>query len=367
MTLAGHETTANAPVAPVKDAKPRVSVMSPIEHDFGVMARNEQQSHTFRIKNIGSGPLTLKVLDTTCKCTVGSLEKDTIGTGEIADVTLTWEAKSYDREFRQSATIETNDQNQREIIFSVKGQVLQLAMPDLPRVKFSRISRSEPQSFTTNVYGYRDTDMVITDHAFSNESLGDFFSIETEPLPQEEWRDPNAKSAIKVKVNIKPGLPLGTVGQVIKLITNKPDIPPMDVVVNISIVSDISIIGGAQFDDEKNVLSLGPVSRATGKESRLFVIVKGVYKDTVDFQVESIDPEESLAVELGESTPIMSLGDDGEERVLSRRFPLSIIVKKDSPPVQRLGSKQGALGRIVFKTGHPEIPEFDIKVQYSVQ
>ncbi len=369
MYLAGHELSASPKGAQrpaIKDAKPRVYVVSEVEYDFGVMARNESETHSFKVQNIGSGPLTLKVLDTTCKCTVGSLGKDSIKPGETADVTLTWEAKSYDREFRQSATIETNDKNQREIIFSVYGKVLQLAMPDLPMVKFSRISRSEPQSFTTIVYGYRDTDLVITDHHFSNEETADFFTLTTEPLPRDKWMDSNAKSAIKVRVDIKPGLPVGIVRQLISLKTNKLDVPPMDVAVDISVVSDISVIGSRErYNDEKNTLVLGPVSAAKGHVEKMFLLVKGKHKDIVDITLASTDPSDALTAEIGTPREVKDIDDDGNEKVVARNFPMSIIVKPGSPIVQRLGSKQGAIARVVFDTKHPEIEQFAIKVQFS--
>lgn len=357
LNLPGHEVTANSKPSPVTDAKPRVAIPAPATYDFGVMARGEEQSHSFKIQNIGSGPLTLKVLDTTCKCTVGDLGKDTVKSGETVDVTLTWVARSYDREFRQSATIETNDQSQREVIFEVFGEVKQLALPDLPLVTYSRVSRSDPQQFVTNVYAYRDTDLVITSHDFSEEDLAEFFTVTTAPLPREEWSQPDATSATKVTVDIKPGLPLGIVRQIISLNTNKSDIAPMDIAVDMTVVSDISVIGGHEFNDETNVLRLGPVPR--GKEYKLNLLVKGQYKDIVQFTVHEIDPPDVLQAELGEAREISK----GKTILV----PLKILVKEDSPVVQRMGSKQSPLGRIIFKTQHPEIDQFDIKVQFAVQ
>lgn len=367
LRLAGHVATASDPPAPLEDAKPRVYLPAPNHYDFGVMARNERQSHTFKVRNIGGGPLTLKVLDTTCKCTVGSLDNDTIQPGETGDVTLTWEAVSYDREFRQSATIETSDQSQREIILSVSGQVLQLAMPDLPLVKFSRVSRSDPQSFQTKVYGYRDKDLVITGFSFSDEETADFFTVKTEPLPKEDWADAQAQSAILVSVDIKPGLPLGIVRQIMALETNKEDIAPMDVAIDMTVVSDISVLGGREFNDETNLLRLGPVQKSDGKESKLHLMVKGQYKEQVQFSVAEMDPASALDVRISEPVDIKTTNDEGIESLAARRFPLAILVKKDSPSMQRMGSKQGALGRIVFNTEHPEIEQFEIKVQFAVQ
>ena len=359
LTVAGHTATAGTKPVSVEDAEARVYLPGPTEYDFGVMARDEEQSHTFKVQNIGSGPLTLKVANTTCKCTVGSLERDSIAPQETADVTLTWETLSYDREFRQSATIETNDQTQREIVFTVTGQVLQLALPDRPMVKFSRISRSEPQQFEVKVYAYRDEDFVIVDHLLEVEETAHAFSVTTERLPKEQWEDDKAKSAVLVKVDIAPGLPLGICGQVIQLETNKPDIAPIDIVVNMTVISDISILGPVGFNAETNVLSLGVVPQAQGKTADLHLMVKGPHVADVEFSIAEIVPQEALQIEIGDPVDINSGA--------VRRFPAKVIVPPNSPNVTHMGNKQSSLGRIKLNTNHPEIEQFDIRVQFVVQ
>lgn len=371
LELAQHESVADPTKAAVfsADADPIVYLPIPNTYEFGVMAREEERSHSFKVQNIGGGPLTLKVLDTTCKCTVGELEDETVSPGETVDVTLTWVAKSYDREFRQSATIETNDPGKyREIIFSVAGKVSQLALPDVPIMKFQRVSRTEPQSFVTNVYAYRDRDFVVTGHDFSKPEIAEFFDVKTEPLPKEEWEDSEAKSAIKVTFDIKPGLPLGRNQQIIALETNKEDIPPMDVAVELIVISDISVLGKlSEFKDETNTVMFGPVDSNVGKDIHLNLMVKGEYKEQVDFSVASIDPESNLEVEIKEPHDVTDTDADGNETLLTRRFPLTVRVKKGSPAIRRLGSKQGKLGRIVLNTNHPEIEQFEIKVQFATQ
>jgi hypothetical protein len=121
------------------------------------------------------------------------------------------------------------------------------------------------------------------------------------------------------------------------------------------------------FNDETNMLTLGSVSADKGTEVKLNMMVKGKYTKDVDFSVAEIDPESALEVEIGDSVDINTTEADGSETLVARRFPLTVRVKKNSPSVRRLGSKQGDLGRITFDTQHPEIEQFDIKVQFSVQ
>jgi len=348
----------------IKDASPRVFLPGDAEYDFGMMARNEKQSHSFKVKNIGPGALTLKVLDTTCKCTVGSLEKDSIASGEEVDVTLTWEALSYDREFRQSATIETNDRSTREIVFSVFGKVVQLAMPDLPSMQFSRVSRSEAKSYSTIVYGYRDDDLLIVNHEFSKPDLSEFFEVSYKPIPKEEWEDSRATSAVRCNIDIKPGLPIGQVSQGIRLRSNKQDIPPLAISVDLHIVSDISIVG-RNFHTKSNLLVMGHVDGASGARANLMLIIKGDHQKDVDVSVSKADPEGVLRAEFGEPKDVKRVR-DGKE-VSYRQIPMTVIVEKGSQGVKRMGNDQGPHAVLTINTNHPEIEQFDLQVKFLVK
>ena len=350
--------------AVIKDALPRVFLPGDTEYDFGVMARNEKQSHSFKVKNIGPGPLTLTVLDTTCKCTVGSLEKDSIASGEEVDVTLTWETLSYDREFRQSATIETNDGPNREIVFSVYGKVVQLATPDLPEMQFSRVSRSEAKTYSTVVYGYRDDDLLIVNHEFSDPKLAEFFDVSYKPLPKEEWDDSRATSAVRCTVDIKPGLPIGEVKQGIRLRTNKKDIPPLAISVQMHIVSDISIIG-RNFRSKSNLLILGHVDSDAGANANLVLIVKGDHQKDVELSVEKADPDGVLSAEFGEPKDVNQVR-DGKE-ISYRQIPMKVMVAKGAKGTFRMGNKQGPHGVLTIKTNHPEVEQFDLQVKFLVK
>ncbi len=75
------------------DSIPKVEIVGGSELDFGTMKAGTERSHDFRIKNSGQAPLELAVLRSTCKCTIGSLEKSVLQPGEETAVKLTWKAE----------------------------------------------------------------------------------------------------------------------------------------------------------------------------------------------------------------------------------------------------------------------------------
>src|SRR5262245_29821751 len=65
--IPGEKT--NALALPTDSSSPRV-VVDNADFNFGTMQQGRRKSHTFEFKNVGAAPLTLKVGQPTCKCTV---------------------------------------------------------------------------------------------------------------------------------------------------------------------------------------------------------------------------------------------------------------------------------------------------------
>ena len=87
------------------DLIPKVEVIGGTELDFGTMKIGTERSHDFRIKNVGHAPLELSVLGSSCKCTIGSLEKSKLEPGEETKVMLTWRAEGILKDFSQTARL----------------------------------------------------------------------------------------------------------------------------------------------------------------------------------------------------------------------------------------------------------------------
>ncbi len=84
-------------------------VVDATTHNFETMQRGSSKEHAFKVTNEGARPLTVEVLNTTCKCTVGDVADAPIPPGGTVDVKLSWVAKAMPGSFRQTATLKTND------------------------------------------------------------------------------------------------------------------------------------------------------------------------------------------------------------------------------------------------------------------
>ena len=131
-------------------------------HDFGMVDPHETMSHTFQVINKGDDPLALEMLETSCKCTVGSLNDGVLEPGESTDVTLTWNTGYKAEEYTQTATLKTNDPLQKTLVLTVKGEV---------RAKFIApkkvaFNKSDPGSRATSsfvLYSQLWDDFIVKD------------------------------------------------------------------------------------------------------------------------------------------------------------------------------------------------------------
>ena len=189
---------------------PKVQVHPSMSYNFGTMARDSKKRYTFEVRNIGRAPLTLEYIDSTCKCTVGQLDKTEVAPFESANVTLEWTADDWNLDFRQSARIRTNDHNNETISLSVYGKVRQIIRPVPTNVVLSSLSQQDSTKSTVTVYAYRDENFTAFNPEFTNKDQ-DYFDLEIKPLTDEQVSaEPNAKSGVELILKSKTGICAGS-------------------------------------------------------------------------------------------------------------------------------------------------------------
>src|SRR5690606_2024160 len=111
---------------------PRIEVIGGEEFDFGVMEPGGEGTHQFVVRNVGTAPLELDIIGSTCKCTVGTLQQETVAPGEQTEIELRWVANTNSEEFGQTATLKTNDPSRGELNLKIRGKVIS-TMTMVPR------------------------------------------------------------------------------------------------------------------------------------------------------------------------------------------------------------------------------------------
>ena len=349
--------------------RPIATIVGGNQYDFGSMERRGTRSHTFVIRNDGTLPLSLKKGETTCKCTFSSVAQGVVAPGEAVEIKLDWTAKEIGMtsEFNQSAEIYTNDPLNRLVRLVVRGQIIQSVMPRPEVMTMNNISSGETHTATTGLYCYRDTvdRLEVMDFELLGATPLGFVEIHFEPMSAEQVaKEPYATSGQVMHVKLKPGMKAGLFSQAIRVKTNLPDAPRVDVFLNGEVVQDITVFGrgfrASESDNSESfgVLNLGSIASATGLEHNIIMVVKGAFRDDVSFRVESVSPAGVLDVELGAASVV------GKGKTVHHK--LLLTVKPGQAAGNFVGGNRGIASKIVLKTTHPNTPEISISVVFSI-
>lgn len=329
------------------------------EFRFGTIAVGATRSHVFTITNRGDAPLEIHKGSTSCKCTISDFEEGSLAPGESARIKLEWTARTSEGDFREIATILTNDPTHRRIDLSVVGRVTRTVQVEPNSVVFSRLRTDQEKTAHVKLLCFVDEPLRMIDTKLEMRSPENakYFDVSVAPLSPEDLGDPDAKSGLDVRITVRPGMPVGTFRGLLHLTTNVKDQGIFMLRVAGSVVSDVSVLGPG-WSHEQGILTLGKVSGSEGIERRLFLHIRGRDARQVDLGPVDVDPQ-CLQVTLGEAEPL-----PGGRMV---RVPLSVRIPPGTHPINRLGTDQAPLGEIVVHTNHPRAREIRLLVRFVVE
>lgn len=334
---------------------PRVAIDEPL-YTFDTMQRGTSKSHEFVVRNIGNAPLTLHVLSTTCKCTVGDVPNTPIPPGESVKVKLEWSALINPGPFRQTATIESNDPMARKFELSVEGSVTDATGVVPPDFVFDKVMAGESKSADVLLMAFAQDELKVEEPELTNTETSKFFDVQVEPVKPAELPDPKAKAGVRVRITAKPGLRLGRFDQWLAVSTNIPDAETIKIPVVGRVIGNISI-HGRLWNEDQGVLRLGRVKSSAGVSAPLNVVIRGDDADQVQLSVASVDPPELVA----------KLGAPRKLKNSLVHMPLVIEIPPGTPPMARLDIDQHDEARVVLKTNRPDVPEMVLGVRFAVE
>jgi len=334
------------------------AVVDQTDFDFGTLDLSGSGSHDFVLSNAGDAPLKIEKGETSCRCTMSEIERDTIAPGESAKITISWKPTETPGPYRQTAVILTNDPANPRITLTISGRTVTAVMFRPQQLVFSRVTAGDTAEAEARLYCYLDQPMEITGRAWSDAATAQWFDAALRPLTAEELKeDASARSGSLVSVTLRPGLPQGPIRQSLVVQTNLESVPKLTLPIEGVVGSEITV-AGAGWNAEAGLLNLGEVSRESGVKRRLLLVVRGEHRREVRIEIERSAPD-ILKVELGQPQEI------NQGAVI--QVPLLVEVPKNSPPANHLGSQQGKLGEILLKTTHPHVPQLRLLVRFIVE
>jgi hypothetical protein len=101
---------------------PRIEVAEPI-HDFGRLPPGDSRQHEFVYRNVGSVPLEIKQVRTSCGCTTAGEWDRQVEPGAAGRVAIKFDTANYSGALQRNVTLVTNDPRQPQLVLQVKAQI----------------------------------------------------------------------------------------------------------------------------------------------------------------------------------------------------------------------------------------------------
>lgn len=342
---------------------PKVVVVGHTTHNFGSLEKGETGEYSFIFKNEGTGPLTITLTSTSCKCTLSDLKgkKKTIVPGASYPIKLTWKSDSYAKKFRQSATVETNDPARATVTLYVEGVFVQPIRPEPANIVFSNTTPSQESESRIRLYGYKWDDVKIEKMEFMDKDSAEYFTVSSTPLTPEELKSEiNSKCGFVIEVKTKKGLPLGPLRQTLKITTNK---EVLDIPISGRVTGEfiINLRGGRYtFNEEKNQLQFGQLAGQTDVGADLVLSTGRKFAEEIKISLDEKDiypSSDHIKVEI--------LYDQFRKIGRLYQYPLRVTIPKDCPNVNLLGPEEKDLGRFIIQTTHPTEKRIEIYVRFA--
>jgi hypothetical protein len=341
---------------------PRVDVVGGETHNFGIMERMGKRHYTFVIRNVGTAALTLEQGKTSCKCTISQLAGGYLEPGADVEVRLEWTAKESEpesKDFEQTAEILTNDPQRRVVRLQIVGKIIQSVWAKPADIILSNVTQGNGATASAMIYAYKSDNLEIVDHEFYFTHLKGFLDVQFEDLSEEELaQDRDALSGKKMVLSLKPNLPLGNFNEAIRITTNLPDSPRIDIAIQGVVTPDITFLSSRRFYRARMILDLGIVSQEKGVEEKITMLAKGPLRESIQFHVKEAEPAGVFQLELVRRESILT----GK----AIQHDLLLKIPPGTDQVKRLNEQQEGYGRILLETTHPDIEYLEIRVRFAV-
>jgi hypothetical protein len=256
-------------------------------YDFGSVLNSEPVAHVFKIRNMGTGALVIKGVQTSCGCTAAKPTKGEVAPGEESDVAVSFDTRFDKGPATRTITVYTNDPKAQQILLTLKGDVKVQVEAAPAQVAFGDVKHGSEQTRQVIL-----TDLVAEQAAGSQKDSKGPTEFKVQSTTN---ANPNIKVEPATRSDGKPGaaltitllktMPLGPFDDTIKVATSR---APVDVTVFGTVQGDITV--------KPAQVSFGIVAHHQGTLRMVRLVNAGTRAITVT-GVSSSNPSVSATVE----------------------------------------------------------------------
>lgn len=235
-------------------------------YDFGIAGPKEKLNHTFTFTNIGSAPLKITRISTSCGCLATLLASKVIPSGGHGEIKATFDTKDYEGEQEKTITVYSNDPDNPSIELTIFGRIKRDVTVIPQGIHFGNIKKGETKSNRVQLLQLSSNPLILNRIEVNEHYL----NTETSIINEEN------KKGFNIDISLKPKIPVGEFSEIITLHTNLNKRPRIDVPVWANILGRIKV--------QPQALSFGTVH----KGDKISPTISVSTTDSSDFQVEKV-------------------------------------------------------------------------------
>ena len=333
------------------------------EFDFGTAQIGDTGSHVFEIQNVGKSDLVLTPVNIEDSGVVSQVEGSPVPPGETARLTVDWTILYYEENFLQNVRVDTNDPELPSLALRIMGRVPPAVRQQQSRLGYRNVRASEGFEGYFDIYAYFEDDLEILGHEWLDSETESFMEVRYENLPLDHESlvgKEEVKAAVRIWVRALPGMPAGILREAITVTTNKETQRPIQIGVLADVRGALALEAGPgiSYDPEVNVVDLGRINRFSKKTATLNIAanLSEIKSDTLQLEVEQVDPSEVLSIEIGESKSV------GKGLI----FPVELKLQGNGQSISRLGPAEDLLGSVRLNVVGNDDETIEFLVKFAI-
>ncbi|HEY6417437.1 MAG TPA: DUF1573 domain-containing protein [Candidatus Binataceae bacterium] len=312
--------------APPGSPQPKFIIENPL-YDFGSTLEGQLVSHTFKIKNTGSGSLEIRGVKTSCGCTAASPTKNRLGPGEESEITVDFDTHFQKGHQVRTITAMTNDPDNPQAVMTMQGVVKQQVSATPDQLAFGDVRKGSEVT----------KQVVISDLVGTGNFSSGAITNSNSAIKVEQAKRTDGKPGLVLKVTVLKTMPVGTFDDNIKVLTNR-------VPANISVFG--AVVGDLNVDPAQ--VSFGIVPRGQDVVRILKLSNQGTHEIKV----------------LGISSTNVAVTASAEPVTPGKEYKITVMLRRGTPDGQ-------LRGQLAIKTDDPEqttlsVPFYAIVGQFRI-
>ena len=272
---------------------PKAEAIDPM-FNFGTAPSGPPVKHVFKIRNAGTGTLTIDGVTTSCGCTAAKPTKNSLAPGEESDIAVTFDTISEKGPSTRTITVVTNDPKQRQLDLTLKGDLRAQVEAAPPFVAFGIVKHGvEKTSRVTIADLVNDKELQVGPITNSSANV----KVSQEPRT-------DGKPGAMLTVTLLKSMPVGPFDDTIKVTTSR---APLNIAVYGTVTGDLTVspaqVSFGIVPHHQSALRIVRLTNAGGQAINVLGVTSSNQSVTAAVEPIKAGKEYKVTLELRPNTP----------------------------------------------------------------